>query len=98
MKIVYRPHLIRRLKERKIPNDYPKKVYRQYEQKFFDTATSHNIAISKLEYAEKLRNMAISYDIIGENIEILTIFPISDREIENKIKSERWTENEKTKG
>ena len=91
MKIIYRPHLKSRLKVRKIPDDYPKKVYRNSKQKFFDTATNHHIAVSRLSYAGKIRNMAISYDIIDQNIEIVTIHPISDKEIENKINSERWT-------
>lgn len=60
-------------------------------------ATLHHIAISRLEYAGMLRNMSISYDIIGKNIEIVTIHPISDKEIENKVKSGRWVKNEKTK-
>lgn len=90
MKIVYRAHLKRRLHERKIPDDYPKKIYLAAEQKYFDAATSHNIAVSKLKYAEKLRSMAVSYDIIGEQIEIITIHPISDKEIGNKIKTRRW--------
>jgi len=97
MKIVYRPHLKRRLKQRKIPYDYPKKIYFRAKQKFIDTETDHYIAVSKLEYAGKLRNLAISYDIIGQNIEIVTVHPTSDQEINNKIKSGRWVKDEKSK-
>lgn len=97
MKIIYRPHLKRRIKERKIPNDYPKKIYLKSKQKYFDSQTSHHIAVSSLLYAGKLRNMTISYDIIDEQIEIITIHPISDKEISDKIKSGRWTKDEKTK-
>lgn len=97
MKIIYRPHLKRRLNERKIPYNYPKRIYIEAKQKFFDTETDHHIAFSNLQYAEKLKNITISYDIIGQNIEIVTIHPISDKEIENKIKSGRWVKDEKSK-
>lgn len=97
MKIIYRPHLKRRLKERKIPYDYPKKIYLEARQKFFDTKTDHHITVSKLKYSGKLRSLVISYDIIGTNVEIVTIHPISDQEISNKTKSGRWVKNEKSK-
>lgn len=94
MRIIYRPHLKRRLKEREIPDDYPKKIYKNAKLRFIDTLTNHHIAISKLEYQEKLRNLVISYDIINPNIEIITIHPISDSDIETRIKTKRWTKHE----
>ncbi|OGM33399.1 hypothetical protein A2803_04335 [Candidatus Woesebacteria bacterium RIFCSPHIGHO2_01_FULL_44_21] len=90
MKIIYRPHLKRRLKERKFPDDYPHKIYKEAKFRFFDTQTKHHIAIAKMEYADKLRNLSISYDKIGNKIEIITIHPISDEDIKSRIKSKRW--------
>ncbi len=94
MGIIYRPHLKRRLKERKVPNNYPKKIYENAKLRFRDTLTSHNIAISRLEYGKKLRNLVISYDIMGSNIEIITIHPISDSDIKIRIKTKRWIKHE----
>jgi len=90
MKAIYRPHLKRRLKERLFPIDYPRKIYNQAEIHYLDTQTNHFIAVGKLKYAGKMRNLAISYDIIGENIEIITIHPISEKELKNKINTGRW--------
>jgi uncharacterized protein (DUF4213/DUF364 family) len=89
-KIIYRQHLKRRLKERKIPHYYPRKIIQNPRFNFFDSSTNHHIAISKLKYAEKIRNLAISYDIINNTIEVITIHPVSDNEIENKVKNKRW--------
>lgn len=89
-KVVYRPHLKRRLKERKFPNNYPRLVYKNTKIKFFDTLTNHYITISKLKYAGKLRNIMISYDRMGNRIDIITIHPISDKDINTRIKSGRW--------
>lgn len=95
MKIIYRPHLRRRLKEREIPKDYPKKILQESEKNYLDTITDHSIAIKRLRYNSKLRNMVIAYDIIGDNREIVTIYPISESELLNRIRSERWKIDEK---
>lgn len=95
MKVIYRPHLLRRLKERRIPRTYPKKILQEAEEEYFDLITDYEIAIKKLQYASKLRNMVVVYDIIDNNHEIITIYPISDSEIKNKVKSGRWKKYEK---
>lgn len=95
MKIIYRPHLIRRLKERKVPKDYPKQIVKEPESTYFDTITKHKIAIKRLTYGGKLKSMVVSYDIIEEIIELITIHPIKESEIKNKIISGRWRKNEK---
>lgn len=90
-KIVYGSHLARRLKERKIPQDYPKLVYQKTNRVFVDTQSGHYVRVAQLKYAEKLRQITIVYDKIKAKIEIITIFPISETELANKIKSGRWT-------
>lgn len=95
MKIVYRPHLERRLKERKIPRSYPKKILQNSEQSYLDLLNGRYIAVKKLRYGGKMRNMVIAYDIISEDREIITIYPISDSEIDNKVESGRWKVYEK---
>lgn len=95
MKIVYRPHLKIRLKQRKISFDYPKKIIELPDQEYFDTLAKRNIAIKKLFFEGKLRNIVVAYDIIKNKIEIVTIHVISDKEIESKLRMGRWRKNEK---
>lgn len=95
MKLLLRPHLIIRLKERNIPQDYPSKIVSDPDDKYFDTATSHQIAVKKLEYNEKTRSMAVAYDIIGEDLQIITIHPTTEQEIRNKLERKRWVKDEK---
>ncbi|MBI4029030.1 MAG: hypothetical protein HY376_01570 [Candidatus Blackburnbacteria bacterium] len=96
MKIIYRSHLKLRLKERKFPNSYPRKIYKESKNHYLDAKTSHKIATAKLLYAGKVRSLVISYDIILETVEIITIHPISDQEIKNKIEAGRWRKDEKS--
>ncbi|MDP3940801.1 MAG: hypothetical protein Q8Q49_00680 [bacterium] len=94
MKIVYRPHLKERLKQRKIPTEYPKQIIESPEQEYFDTLAKRNIAIKKLFYEGSLRSMLVAYDIIKSTIEIVTIHVISSREIKNKVRAGRWKKYE----
>lgn len=90
-KIIYRTHLTRRLKERKIPQNYPELIYKKAKRTYVDSESGHHIKIARLEYAEKLRKMAIVYDKIRSKVEIITIFPISETELKNKTTSGRWS-------
>lgn len=94
MKIVLIPHLKIRLKERKIPQDYPKTIIQNSEEKYKDFATGYNIAVRSLEYNGKLRPMVVAYDIIESGVRAITVYPTSRQEIENKLKRGRWIKNE----
>ena len=94
VKIEYTEHLKLRLTIRKIPQEYPREIYQKPEQKFFDNLEKTFIAIKKLHYNKKLRNMMIVYEEKQELIEIITIHPITDEKIINRIMSRRWTKNE----
>lgn len=95
MKIILRPHLKVRLKERQIPDNYPKWILSQPDQTYVDRLTMHHIAIKKLDYNQKLRPMVVVYAIINSVIQVITIYPTTDQEIANRIKSQRWAKNEK---
>ena len=93
-KIYCTGHLKLRLKIRKIPEDYPQKIYKEPEKKFFDNVEGTHIAIKKLEYNKKIRNIMIAYEEKKGDIEIITIHPITEEKIINRIISGRWIKNE----
>lgn len=95
MKILLSSHLKIRLRERKIPQIYPSKILSEPESEFIDTITNHRIVVKKLAYNKKLRPMVVVYDIIGSEVQIVTIHPSTDQEIRNKLKRGRWIQNEK---
>lgn len=95
MKILLSSHLNIRLKERKIPRNYPSKILSKPDARFIDSVTNYKIAVRSLMYNFKIRPMVVVYDIIKSEIQIITIHPISSREIANKLKRERWIKNEK---
>ena len=88
--IIYTNHLKLRMKIRKIQEDYPRKIYKNPEQEFFDNTENTHIAIKKLHYNKKVRNMMIAYEKKDSNIEIITIHPITEEKIINRIIGRRW--------
>ena len=64
------------------------------EQIFFDNAEKTWVAIKKLYYNKKIREMMIAYEKKKGDIEIITIHPIKDEKIINRIMTKRWTKNE----
>jgi hypothetical protein len=93
-KIEYTEHLRLRLKTRNIPENYPKDIYQKPEQKFFDNVEGTSIAIKKLHYNKRLRNIMIAYEERENTAEIVTIHPITEEKIINRVMSGRWTKNE----
>ncbi|HLD42411.1 MAG TPA: hypothetical protein VJB08_00295 [Candidatus Nanoarchaeia archaeon] len=87
--IEYSKHLELRLKIRKIPKDYPNKIYKNPDQRFFDNVEGREIAIKKLYYNKKVRNMMIAYE--EQDNKIITIHPLTDEKIINRVLSGRWT-------
>lgn len=96
MKIILQPHLKIRLNQRKISPSFPKKILSKPDFNCFDSQTNHLIAVKKLEYNEKLRLMVVAYDIMGSEIQVITVHPIAEQEIDNKLRRGRWIKDEKT--
>lgn len=94
VKLEYTDHLQLRLKVRKIPENYPKEIYENPEQKFYDNLEKTFISIKKLDYNKKLRNMMIAYEEKEGKMEIVTIHPITEEKIINRVMSGRWSKNE----
>ncbi len=94
MDVYYTRHLKLRLSLRKIPKEYPNEVYHNPERKFYDNTEEKYIAIKKLYYNGKTRNMMIAYEKKQDKIEIVTIHPISEEKINSRKANKRWTENE----
>ncbi len=90
IEIRYTKHLELRLKIRRIPHEYPKLILESPDETFVDVLEKRNIAIKRLKYNKKVRNMMIAYERKDNYIEIVTIHPISDEKIINRVMSGRW--------
>ena len=90
MQVTYTEHLKMRLKMREIPDSYPRTIYENAEQKFYDTIEERYIAVKKLEYNGKIRPMMIAYEEKEGTVEIVTIHPITEEKVINREMRGRW--------
>jgi hypothetical protein len=90
MNIVYTAHLEFRLKVRKIPASLPKKVFKESKDHYYDTSTGHCVAVGRLEFNGKIRELAVTYDKKFDIIEVVTIHPLKMYQKMARIKSGRW--------
>jgi hypothetical protein len=94
-RIIYADHLHLRLTLRQIPKQLPRRLYLRAKEQFFDTNTRHRVAVARARYAEKMREMAVSFEDDGETVTLITIHPLKEQQKKNRINAKRWIPYEK---
>jgi hypothetical protein len=89
-RIIYTAHLKYRIEKRRISPDIPKTIYQHSDEKYFDAATGHNVAVFRLDYSGSEREMMIAYDEFEDRIEIVTVHPLKWMQKQQRIKTKRW--------
>ncbi len=84
-------HLKVRLHIRRVPEDYPRLVYQEPEERYYDTEEGRFIAIKRLFYNGKVRPMMIAYEEGDSVAVIVTIHPMTEEKIVNRLIRARWT-------
>ena len=90
MKIKYSEHLKRRLAIRRIPEELPKIIFNDYDEKYFDCETENFVLVKKVKFLKRTRDMMIVYEEVAGKVEIITIHPLKIFQKENRIKTGRW--------
>lgn len=90
--IRYTDHLKLRLEIRRIPEDYPRIIYEDPDDRYYDIEEERLISIKQLHYNGRIRPMMIAYEEKGDVAEIVTIHPITELKITNRRIRGRWTE------
>jgi hypothetical protein len=68
----------------------PKKIFREAKEHYYDNLTGHYVAIQKLEFGNKTREFALTYDKKEDAIEIITVHPLKVYQKMTRINSGRW--------
>ena len=89
-KIFYSNHLKFRLGIRKIPYNLPREIYLSAKEHYFDSQTLKLIAIKKIEFKGKAREMAVTYKKQDGSVRLITIHPLKTFQKTNRIQSGRW--------
>lgn len=88
--IRYVPHLEWRLRVRRISWELPERIYRQADAHYYDTATGHGIAVKRVRYRGKWRELVVVYDATARDVELVTIHPLRPEQKQTRLESGRW--------
>jgi len=88
--IVYSHHLIFRLRLREIPYNLPKIIYETADEYYFDKETNKKVAVKLVDFKNKPREMAVTFEEINKQIVLITIHPLKKYQKISRIKSGRW--------
>ena len=91
MKISYTQHLLSRLKLRKIPKSLTRNVYLKKETELYDNLEHHYIRLRRDTLFGKMRLLVVVFDKLENKVELITFYPTDKTEIDNKIKTGRWS-------
>jgi hypothetical protein len=91
MEVKYSKHLRFKLRVRGIPQDMPERIYRESNQRYYNHHTLRHIAVMQVYYRRRRTWMMIAYDQFPDRVEIVTIHPITKRQIRERLKRGRWT-------
>ena len=80
---------------RKIPEKMPERIYRESKQRYYNHHSLRHIAIMEVYYHRRRTLMMIAYDQFPEYAEIVTIHPVTRKQIRERLRAGRWTD-EKT--
>lgn len=105
MKLIYTDHLKARLKERGISPSLVKEIFDRTEENYWDKLRKHHIVIASVIYKSKRRKVlaaydkrslsrAIAHDMIEESAEVITVHPITDEQIKQRLTLGRWKHEE----
>jgi len=85
-KIEYTNHLLNRIKLRKISKKIINKILKSPNFLLFDTLNQTKIAIKQVNNI----NYMVAYVEDNKKLKVITIHPIKNSQIENRLQRKRW--------
>jgi len=76
---------------RAIPEGLPATIYQEADSHFLDTETGLLVAVKRLLFQDRERDMALSYTKSEDNVLLVTLHPLQEGQRERRIQSGRWT-------
>lgn len=91
VKIIFTDHIKTRLKQRRISAKIVEEIFKQNLENYWDNLRNHYIVIGEVNYQGETRKLLVAYDKIGDIAEAVTIHPITDEQVKQRINSGRWS-------
>jgi hypothetical protein len=79
---------------REIPNGLAETILRDADGYYRNGITGWSIAVKRIEFQAKERDMALTYTVEGDEIVLITLHPLKEGQKQRRIESERWIPDE----
>ena len=96
MKIRFSQHFAERKKLRHIPNELAEAILRDADGHYHNGISGWNVAVKRMSFQGKERNIALTYTIDRNEIVLITVHPLKEGQKEQRINSGRWIAHEPT--
>ncbi len=90
MDVVYSKHFVIRKELRDIPDGMAEAVFTPPNEFYRDVRTDYLIAVKRLKFQGAERDMALTCTIYEGKILLITLHPLKDGQIKNRVRSGRW--------
>ena len=94
MKFLYSDHFLVQVKKRRISKKLAKTICLKSTAVYSDAISGHEVAVKRIKHAGRMKDFMVSYDIIGEEITLITSYPLRKGEVEAKVKKGRWVKKD----
>ena len=91
MEVKYSYHLQFKIRVRKVPEGMPERIYCESKQRYYNHHSLRHIAVLEVHYRRRRTLMMIAYDQFPDYVEILTLHPITKRQVQDRLRTGRWT-------
>ena len=90
MKYFYTDHLLFRMGLRDIPEEFPREIYQHADERYRDMRTGRKIAVKRVEFQGRVREMAVVYEEEANDVRLVTIYPLKQGQKDQRIINGRW--------
>jgi len=94
LNVVSSKHFAARKELRSINDGMAETIITQANEHYSDTQTNYFVAVKRMEFQGKVRDMSLTYSISEGKIVLITLHPLKDGQRENRVRSGRWVKHE----
>lgn len=82
------------MQQREFPNGFGEMLLRDADNYYYDTEERTSIAVKRLHFKGRERDVALVFVVEGRAIAFISIFPLKTGEIRRKIQTGKWARDE----
>jgi len=88
--IHYTEYMLDRMAFRNVPQQVVEGILLTAIERYFDNETGRFIAVQRVSYQGRYKRFAVVYEEMGDEITAVTVHTVTKRQIQARMKRQRW--------